>query len=199
MPRTKANPHTRETILASAINLMATFGYRKTTMEEIAREAGIGKGTLYLHFENKEAIALAMAESLHAGLMVRVSEMAQTDGAPADRIRSILVTCTLHNFDRIYEFRSGLDELFREVREPLLDMRDSHSLEVAMVVADVLREGAAEDTMHFDDAETTAEVLVTAFEALQPHALSPQRMEDRGYVETLAIRLAALMTRALER
>ena len=40
----------RDTILDAADGLIQRFGYQKTTVDDIAREAGIGKGTIYLHF-----------------------------------------------------------------------------------------------------------------------------------------------------
>ena len=54
--RTQPMPTTRDRILDAAERLLARFGYKKTTMEDIAREAGLGKRTLYLHFASKEAL-----------------------------------------------------------------------------------------------------------------------------------------------
>jgi AcrR family transcriptional regulator len=49
----------RNTILDATDRLLARHGYRGMTMEELAREAGVGKGTLYLHFSSKEDVALS--------------------------------------------------------------------------------------------------------------------------------------------
>jgi AcrR family transcriptional regulator len=46
----------REMILEAARGRFQRFGYSKTTMEEIATDAGISKGTIYLYFHNKEDI-----------------------------------------------------------------------------------------------------------------------------------------------
>lgn len=53
----------KNTILEVALKLFHRFGYRKTTIEEIAREAQIGKGTVYLHFTSKEEILLTLIQS----------------------------------------------------------------------------------------------------------------------------------------
>jgi len=50
----------KNTILEIALKLFQRFGYQKTTVEEIAREAQIGKGTVYLHFKSKEEILLTI-------------------------------------------------------------------------------------------------------------------------------------------
>src|SRR2546423_13971628 len=47
---------TRARILAAAEERFAAFGYRRTGIAEIARDAGVAPGTLYRYFENKEEI-----------------------------------------------------------------------------------------------------------------------------------------------
>lgn len=48
------NPEREERILAAAAGLIERYGFDKTTVEEIAREAGVSKGAVYLHFKSKE-------------------------------------------------------------------------------------------------------------------------------------------------
>src|SRR2546422_894028 len=47
---------TRARVLAAAEERFAAFGYRRTGIAEIARDAGVAPGTLYRYFENKEEI-----------------------------------------------------------------------------------------------------------------------------------------------
>jgi AcrR family transcriptional regulator len=49
-----------ERILSTASELILRWGYRKTTIEDIARHAGIGKGTIYLHWKTREDLFLAV-------------------------------------------------------------------------------------------------------------------------------------------
>jgi AcrR family transcriptional regulator len=63
-------------ILSSALNLMVTHGFGATTVDEIARSAGLTKGAVYFHFESKTAILMALLDSIEklliGGLMDRV-------------------------------------------------------------------------------------------------------------------------------
>ncbi|MEO8395875.1 MAG: helix-turn-helix domain-containing protein [Chloroflexota bacterium] len=61
----ETNSERERRILESAARLIAHFGYDKTTVDEIAREAGVSKGAIYLHFKSKEDLfdALLMRES----------------------------------------------------------------------------------------------------------------------------------------
>lgn len=54
-------PDPRESrILDAASDLMVRFGYDKTTVSEIAAEAGVSKGAIYLHFQSKEELFEAL-------------------------------------------------------------------------------------------------------------------------------------------
>ena len=45
-----------ERILDAAARLLVRWGYRKTTIDDVAREAGVGKGTIYLHWKDKNEL-----------------------------------------------------------------------------------------------------------------------------------------------
>ena len=47
-------------ILDAAVKLIVHYGYDKTTVSDIAKEAGISKGAVYLHFESKDALFEAL-------------------------------------------------------------------------------------------------------------------------------------------
>ncbi len=49
-----------EKILDAAAALLIRFGYRKTTIDDVAREAGVGKGTIYLHWKDKISLFRAV-------------------------------------------------------------------------------------------------------------------------------------------
>lgn len=59
-----AAPDKREVILTSALGLFRQYGYRRTSMEDIARAAAVAKGTLYLYFRSKEELFVAIGRSL---------------------------------------------------------------------------------------------------------------------------------------
>ena len=62
----------RDVILTSALDLFRHYGYRRTSMEDIARAAAVAKGTLYLYFKSKdelfEAICRSLAEQVGEGV-----------------------------------------------------------------------------------------------------------------------------------
>ena len=56
---------TRERILAAAFARFSRYGFRRTSMEDIAAEAGVSRAALYGQFGNKEEIFRALSEDLH--------------------------------------------------------------------------------------------------------------------------------------
>ena len=70
--REKKKRETRQAIMQAAITLFAEKGFEKTSIEELAKTAGIGKGTIYGYFQTKNDILHAFCEdeleSLHQEL-----------------------------------------------------------------------------------------------------------------------------------
>lgn len=63
--RWQRRPHERPNeILDAALRIFARRGLHKTRLEEVAKEAGISKGTIYLYFKNKEELFVATAQHI---------------------------------------------------------------------------------------------------------------------------------------
>jgi len=59
------NNNKRDSIIAAAHAQFRLYGYRKTSMEDIAGELGISRASLYSYFENKDEIFRSVSVSLH--------------------------------------------------------------------------------------------------------------------------------------
>jgi AcrR family transcriptional regulator len=60
--REKKKQQTRQAIMQAAVKLFSEKGFEKTSIEELAKEAGIGKGTIYSYFQTKNDILHAFCE-----------------------------------------------------------------------------------------------------------------------------------------
>jgi AcrR family transcriptional regulator len=64
-PRWQRRPAKRsEEISAAALRVFARRGLHQTTLDEVAKEAGVSKGTIYLYFKNKEDLLIAAAQQV---------------------------------------------------------------------------------------------------------------------------------------
>src|ERR1051325_4215706 len=101
----------KESILDATDRLLARFGYRKMTVDDIAAEAGIGKGTIYLHFTSKEEVVLSHIDRIVERLNSRLRQIAQSETAAAERLRLMLLTRVLFRFDSIQHYTTTPHEL----------------------------------------------------------------------------------------
>ena len=92
-----------EAILDVAVKVFAQRGFAVTDVQEIADKAGVGKGTIYRHFESKERLFLAAAELGVRQLQAAIDAAAQQATDPLQRI-SAAVTAFLQFFDQHPEF-----------------------------------------------------------------------------------------------
>src|SRR5947209_15958139 len=88
-------------ILDATERLLARYGFAKMTMEDIARDAGLGRRTIYLHFASKEDVALCSIDRIVMRLVSRLETLAASDDTAAERLRRMLVTRVLFRFDSV--------------------------------------------------------------------------------------------------
>src|SRR5712691_9620645 len=73
-------------IVLAALELFTRYGYRKTSIDDIAQAAQVAKRTVYLHFENKAAVFLAILEYLGDQVRPRCVAAERMGGTAVDRL-----------------------------------------------------------------------------------------------------------------
>ena len=187
----------KDGILDATDRLLARFGYRKMTVEDIAVEAGIGKGTIYLHFSSKEEVVLSHIDRIVERLQERLREIAGSDQPTAERLRLMLLTRVLFRFDSIQHYTQSLNDLLAALRPGLLRRRAQYFDAEAQIFADVLRAGRAAGEFDCDDEQATAHALLQATNGLLPYSLSTTELGERQEVEQRTADVANLIVRGL--
>src|SRR6202451_2567152 len=77
--RTRRKPESLSKIKSAARKLFVERGYDATRPQDIAREAGLGHGTFYLHYPDKRACFLAFVEEARQELDVHLASVRQPD------------------------------------------------------------------------------------------------------------------------
>jgi AcrR family transcriptional regulator len=189
----------RDLILDGVDALLARFGFRKMTMEDLAREVGIGKGTIYLHFPSKEELALAHVDRIAERLLLRLRQIAAGPGSPPERLRRMLLARVLHRFDSVTHYSQNLDDLLSSVRTPLLARRRAHFEKEAAVLAEVLREGCAKGAFDSPEIRAWAHTLVWCTNSLLPFSLSARELGKRDELEQRVTDIVDLLLKGLLR
>jgi AcrR family transcriptional regulator len=77
-------------IVLAALELFTRYGYRKTSIDDIARAAQVAKRTVYLHFENKAAVFLEILEYLGDQVQQRCVDAERMGGTAVGRLSGLL-------------------------------------------------------------------------------------------------------------
>ncbi len=84
--------NTKDRILDAALNIFSRKGYHDTRLDEIVEEAHTSKGSIYLHFPNKERLFIALIDQFANLLERRVTEAIQQQDKGIERVRVALET-----------------------------------------------------------------------------------------------------------
>jgi TetR/AcrR family transcriptional regulator, cholesterol catabolism regulator len=112
---------TLDDIVAAAAKVFRTKGYHAATVRDIADEVGILKGSLYHHFESKEALLYLVVKEPIAQMFQRIAAIAEADLTPTEKLRRAILA-HLEAFDRHYPHlfvylreRESVKRRFREM------------------------------------------------------------------------------------
>jgi AcrR family transcriptional regulator len=175
------DPSKKEKIVSAAITTFARKGYSSTTIAEVAKAAGIGKGTIYEYFRSKEDLFFATFERLISDTEQTMNQVSQTaGGSVSERLEAIadaVLKAWLANLDLyglVLEFWSATASassrnLFRQAFKAAY--ADMHR-----VVASLLQQGMHGEEFHADvDPVKVASALIGSWDALMLQAwLDPE-------------------------
>ena len=183
----------RERILDAADRLLGRYGYQKTTADDLAREAGIGRRTIYVHFTSKEEIFLASIDRVVERLIDDQKRILYSGGSAEERLRRMLVARVLFRFDSVHEYHDSLDDMFSVLRAAYLDRRDRYLALESDVLAQVLAEGAKAGTLRVPDPHMIARTVLLATNGLLPYSLTGRELGSRMDVEEKAVAIVDLL------
>jgi len=183
----------KDLILDAADRLLNQFGYKKMTMDNLAQEIGIAKGTLYLHFPSKEELVLAHIDRIVYRLLAKLQMIAHGDGSASTRLREMLLTRVLFRFDNVQHYRESLSDLLAAIRSSLLQRREKHFALEAKVFAHVLEEGRKEGSFDAGEIQSTTNAILLATNSLLPYSLSANELGRRKELEKKVSKIADLI------
>jgi len=189
----------RDLILDAAGRLLAQYGYTKMTVDDLAREVGIGKGTVYLHFASKEEVVLSRVDRIVERLLAQLRAVARSERPHAERLREMLLLRVLYRFDNARQYAKSIDEMLSAIRAGLLARREKHFATEAEVLADFLEDGKRAGAFSFADSLIAAQALIAATNSLLPYSLTARQLGKRSAVEEKVSAIATLVIDGLRK
>ncbi|MDP4209768.1 MAG: TetR/AcrR family transcriptional regulator [Bacteroidota bacterium] len=156
----------KDQIVEAARQIFSRFGFRKTTMDEIARGVNKGKSSIYYYFTSKEDIYRAVIEK-EAGLVQDEIVRALTNVKEPDEKLKTYIAVRMRAFGNTINFYSAIKDEFLANLDFINKIRERFDNEEIKMVETILKEGVNNDKFVIDNTELAAIALVTAIKGLE--------------------------------
>lgn len=158
----------RAQVLQAANQLLRQYGPRKMTINDIARAAGIGVGTVYLEFPNKNEILLALSHAGHLRILNAVEAAWRRKGA----VEARLIRALNARFEAFVEFARdgmhGVDLIRCGSCEAVQQAQHAFRQAEHEAFTRYLTEGAAQGVFSCDAPGKMARSVLLAYSAFSP-------------------------------
>lgn len=178
--RKEQQAKTREALLQSAARLVRDRGLDRTSIEEIAADAGFTKGAFYANFRSKEELFLTMLDENFAAEMDRMDQALSGEGDPGEEARHAAAEFTRYLADpewpllyfqfaaqaaRDEEFRQELATRCRAMRGRMVEILRRWSADFP-----------AEPPLPLEDLAAMTDIMATGY--IAEHTVDPEVRED---------------------
>jgi AcrR family transcriptional regulator len=160
----------RVALLESALEVFAKRGYHASSIDDIAREAGVSKALIYEHFTSKQDLYAELLEQ-HAGELFSALAEAISEAGRDASARLVVGLEAFYGF--VEDHRVAWRMLFREAADPeTAALLDRITAEVTAFVAGLIREDPGSRRAQDDDAarehgvQVLAQLLVGGIQSL---------------------------------
>ena len=156
----------RERIIEVARKVFAKYGYKKTTMDDIAIGAQKGKSSIYYYFKSKEEIFEAVVETesklLFDDILKKINHP-----IPAKEKFRVYVFTRLNKIRELSNFYDVLENNFISPLQFIEELQAKYYQREIGILQDILSEGVKNREFNIQDPEIAAIALVTAIKGLE--------------------------------
>lgn len=156
----------RSKIIEVASKIFTRFGYKKTTMEEIAQASQKGKSSIYYYYPSKEDIFRAVVEKEARELKKDLSLAVKKVDDPIEQLKTYILF-RMHKLKTLTNFYAALKSDSLSHLEFIEKIRKDYDRREVEVVTEILQEGMDKEEFVIDDPELAAVALVTAMKGLE--------------------------------
>jgi len=161
----------RNKIVDAAVKLFSELGYHRTSMDDIAKEANVAKGTLYYHFSGKGELFETIVTYGFQLLRDNIEQALQADEAPDQQIRKIV-----HKHVELFLQYSELvhiisNELTNGIEPEILERINRIKQSYIDFLSGVLRHGYEEGALNRINADLAAAGLLGMIESASMYAV----------------------------
>jgi len=156
----------REAIVEKSSEMFARYGYKKTTMDDIAYACHIGKATLYYYFKNKEDVFRSVMNREIEIFKEKMLDAISKEKIPQDKFRIYVMTKINRIKELVNYYTTIKDEYLEQYAFIEQERRDFTNFEI-QTLKNILDEGITKGIFKNTDTKITAIVLVHALKGLE--------------------------------
>ena len=158
----------RQQIIVAAKRVFSEKGYSKSTMEDIAREAELSPGTLYLYFKNKDELYASLSLRILQYLNIRLEDVKrEKDVEPRKKIAAIKEALfDVYQFDPmilINMFHLQSSETLKNLSSPLLENITELSRNSLTILAAIFKDETGQDRYASHHPTAIADIVWSLF------------------------------------
>ena len=178
----------RQQIIVAAKRVFSERGFSRTTMEDIAREAELSPGTLYLYFKNKDELYASLSLRILQYMNIRLEDVKkEKDSVPAQKVASIKEALfDVYQFDPmilINMFRLQSGETLKNISSPLLDNIAELSRNSLQILADIFADSSDGNTVLTRQPTAAADIVWSLFTGVVLWEESKRMLDDKDYLK----------------
>ena len=164
------NQITRKAIQEAVVNLVTRTGTRKVTMDQVAAEAGMSKGCLYIHFRSKKELLESVKTTSFKPLGDQLQEILNGSNTPKQKIEKIVLRLLGYFDEHRGLFRFLLEE--REIAQSqAVRQKNSRYRNFVERIAKVLEEGVSTGLFYPMESKKVASIFIEAMIAMTARRL----------------------------
>jgi len=168
----------KQRIVEAARKRFQHYGIGKTTMQEIAADAGVAVGTLYLYFSNKDELVVACAEDFVDRHRQEAAAIL-ADRAPAEDLLRRYVVARFRLAAELRGSSRHAAQLVRAVLRVKPDRIHEEGMMMWQVISEILKLGVARREFRIARPEDYARVFLYSIASFFPNALTNPPIEPR--------------------
>ncbi len=155
----------RKRIVEAASRLFMHYGFRKTTLDDIAREARVGKATLYHYVSGKEELLEEMVEAIVSSFEARLKGVLRAQCTSQERLVRYAQAWLSHHQEMQEASPMSMEERMEQFPNMHRFIRRFHEME-HKVMSTVLQEGIDRGEFRPVEVDRVATLLVAAFKGM---------------------------------
>jgi AcrR family transcriptional regulator len=167
----------KEFIINAASNVIARYGFSKTTMKDIAAAAKKSKSSLYHYFSGKEQVFKAIMDKEFSLLQDEITQAISGEDTPHKKLHAFFST-RMHAIQKLTNFYSTVKDEYLEHYSFIENLRKNYDEVEINTIKNILEIGIKEDVFTIKDLETVAFIIFITLKGFEQSWISERYYEQ---------------------